>query len=302
MECEGQAQYKGLGGSESEDKDETQSPVHVAPLEEGLLDDLLDETGQVTQGDSEEEHEIHPGDVSLLDDDWSVDGQLAEPAVDSEKAEEGSDLHAEQTQGSVSEDVKKELEQLTANESVAKDTSEEEEKCAGEGEESVDFSYSVDTSGPSTSEQVHEGEDALLPGEAQSGLSTAPGLSQEPEESNPGHSENEEVGGTSGTCAIIGLVAYGDSGSSSEDENTEERDSVSASVPSAVGVQPETGEQLHEGSHSHMPQEAARPPSSTGETNHQNKESSPSNAENGEEEMDTSNVAEEDCSDEMDLS
>ena len=33
-----------------------------------------------------------------------------------------------------------------------------------------------------------------------------------------------------------------------------------------------------------------------------NKEGSPSNAENGEEEMDTSNVAEEDCSDEMDLS
>ena len=302
VECEGQAQYKGMGGSESEDKDETQSPVHVAPLEEGLLDDLLDETGQVTQGGSEEEHEIHPGDVSLLDDDWSVDGQLAEPAVDSEKAEEGSDLHAEQMQGSVSEDVKKEVEQLTANESVAKDTSEEEEKCAGEGEESVDFSYSVDTSGPSTSEQVHEGEDALLPAEAQSCLSTAPGLAQEPEESNPGHSENEEVGGTSGTCAIIGLVAYGDSGSSSEDENTEERDSIGASVPSAVGVQPETGEQLHEGSHSHMPQEAARPPSSTGETNHQNKETGPSNAENGEEEMDTSNVAEEDCSEEMDLS
>ena len=303
VECEGQAQYKGLGGSESEDKDEPQSPVHAAPLEEGLLDDLLDETGQVTQGGSEEEHEIHPGDVSLLDDDSSVDGQLAEPAVDSEKAEQGSDRHAEQKQGSVSEDVKEEVEQLTANESGTKDTSEKEEKCAGEGEESVDFRCSVDTSGPSTSEQVHEGEDVLLGREAHSYPSTAPALAQEPEESNPGQSENEEEGGgTSGTSAIRGLVAYGDSGSSSEDENTEETDSISASVPSAVGVQPETGEQLHEGSHGDAPQDAARPPSSTGETTRQNKEGSPSNAENGEEEMDTSNVAEEDCSDEMDLS
>ena len=300
---EDQTQCEGLDGNQSEVKDDPEPPVDMTLLEEGLLDDLLDETGQVTQGGSEEACELHPADVSLLDDDWSIDRQLAEPAADGERAAEGSDGEAGQKQQGVDyEEMGEKVEQSTANESGSKGVSEEEEgKCAVEGEESVDFRSSLNTSDPSASEQVHKGEESAGSTRETHSSSTAP-VPQEPEETNPDQSHSKGVGGTEGNSAIRGLVAYGDSGSSSEDENPEETTSVNPSTQSAMGVQPETGEQLHEGSHGSMPQEAERLNASSSEAAHHSSEGSPSNAGNGQEEMDTSTVAEEDCSEEMDVS
>lgn len=303
VEGEDQTQCEGLDGDQSEVKGDPEPPVDVTPLEEGLLDDLLDETGQATQGGSEEGHELHPADISLLDDDWSIDRQLAEPAADGERANDGSDGEAEQKQqGADYEEVGEKVEQSIANESGAKGVSEEEEsKCGVEGEESVDCRSSLNTSDPSASEQVHEGEESAGSAREAHSSSTVP-VAQEPEEPNPDQSHGKGMGGTSGNSPIRGLVAYGDSGSSSEDENTEETTSVNPSTQSAVGVQPETGEQLHEGSHGNMPQEAERLNVSSSEPARQNSEGSPSNAGNGQEEMDTSTVAEEDCLEEMDVS
>ena len=303
MEGEDQTQYEDFDASESEVKDDSQPTVDVSPLEEGLLDDLLDETGQVTSGSGEEAYQLHPADDSLLDDDGSVDGQSAEPATDGERVEEESNQDAGQRQqGADYEEMEEKAKPLAADESGAKDASEREEsKCAIEGEESVDFRYSLNTSDPSTSEQLHQEEEVVGSAMEAHGQYSGIPVAQEPEEAIPDKPVHKEVGETSEKSVIRGLVAYGDSGSSSEDENTEEAASSSAYAASAVGVQPETGEQLHEGSHGNQSQEAERPPSSTGEAVQQNREGSPSDAGNGEEEMDTSTVREEDCSEEMDL-
>ena len=303
MEGEDQTQYEDFDASESEVKDDSQPTVDVSPLEEGLLDDLLDETGQVTSGSGEEAYQLHPADDSLLDDDGSVDGQSAEPATDGERVEEESNQDAGQRQqGADYEEMEEKAKPLAADESGAKDASEREEsKCAIEGEESVDFRYSLNTSDPSTSEQLHQEEEVVGSAMEAHGQYSGTPVAQEPEDAIPDKPVHKEVGETSEKSVIRGLVAYGDSGSSSEDENTEEAASSNAYAASAVGVQPETGEQLHEGSHGNQSQEAERPPSSTGEAVQQNREGSPSDAGNGEEEMDTSTVREEDCSEEMDL-
>ena len=293
--------------AEDEGQKGPESPVDVSPLEEALLDDLLDETGQVTQGGSEEVHELQPSDISLLDDDWSSDQQLAEPAAVNEEGKSSSDgnTNSEQ-QGPDYRKVDEEIEQSTAKEPGTKGSSDEGERTCTAEEESVDLGYSLNALDPSTSEQKHTEEEAAeLDKEAERSSATAPTV-QEPGESSPDQSESKEMSGSSGNAAVRGLVAYGDSGSSSEEDNFEESAS-SNPTQSAVSVQPETGEQLLEGSRGNIPEETDRLTSSGGSEAATQKSdgSTPdevASAGNGQEDMDTSTVEEEDCSEEMDLS